>query len=49
MENRFNKEKKGFNFKERKNCTIHSIKEIEYFLCNLDKAFKTFKIYKFFK
>ena len=29
--------------------TIHSIKEIEFFLCNLDKALKSFKVYKFFK
>jgi len=42
------KEKK-FNFAERKDCTIRSIKEIEFFLCNLDKAIKSFKIYKFLK
>lgn len=44
-----NKNKKKFNFAERKDCTIHSIKEIEFFLCNLDKAIKSFKIYKFLK
>ena len=38
-----------FNFKKRKDCTIHSIKEVEYFLCNLDKAVKSIKIYKFLK
>ena len=47
--NRFDKNKKKFNFTERKDCTIRSLKEIEYFLCNLDKAIKTFKIYKFLK
>lgn len=46
---RLNKEKKKFNFVERKDCTIRSIKEIEFFLCNLDKAFKAFRVYKFFK
>ena len=44
-----NKDKKTFNFKERKNCTIRSIKEIECFLCNLDKVIKSLKIYKFLK
>ncbi len=47
--NNFNNNKKKFNFTERKDCTIRSIKEIEYFLCNLDKAIKSFKIYKFLK
>lgn len=46
---RLNKEKNKFNFKERKDCVVCSIKEIEYFLCNLDKTFKAFKVYKFFK
>lgn len=41
--------KKKFNFTERKDCTINSIKEVEFFLCNLDKAIKSFKIYKFLK
>ena len=45
--NNFNKKK--FNFSEKKDCTIRSIKEIEFFLCNLNKALKSFKIYKFFK
>lgn len=43
------KNKKKFNFVERKDCTIRSIKEIEFFLCNLNKAIKSFKIYKFLK
>lgn len=46
---RLNKEEKKFNFAERKDCTIRSIKEIEFFLCNLNKAFRAFKVYKFFK
>ena len=48
-ENRFKKDKKKFNFIEKKDCTINSLKEIEFFLCNLEKAIKSFKIYKFIK
>ena len=33
----------------KKNCTINSIKEIEFFLCNLNKGIKSFKIINFFK
>ncbi len=44
-----NESKKKFNFIERKDCTIRSIKEVEFFLCNLDKAIKSFKFFKFFK
>ena len=33
-----------FNFIEKKDCTIRSIKEIEFFLCNFNKAIKSFKI-----
>ncbi len=44
-----NKEEKKFNFSQRKDCTIRSIKEIEFFLCNLNKAIKSFEIYKFLK
>lgn len=44
-----NKNGKKFNFVERKDCTVRSIKEIEFFLCNLNKAFKGFRVYKFFK
>ena len=43
------KNKKKFNFTEKKDCTIRSIKEIECFLCNFNKAIKSFKIYKFLK
>ena len=42
-----NIKKNKFNYK--KDCTIKSIKEIEYFLCNLNKGIKSFKIYKFIK
>lgn len=48
-DNRSTEKNKKFNFAERKDCTIRSIKEIEFFLCNLDKAIKSFKIYKFLK
>ncbi len=48
-DNRSEEKKKKFNFAERKDCTIRSIREIEFFLCNLDKAIKSFKIYKFLK
>lgn len=44
-----NKNKKKFNFSEKKDCTIRSIKEVEFFLCNLNKAIKSFKMYKFLK
>lgn len=37
------------NFKQKKDCTINSIKEIEFFLRNLNKAKQSFKIYKFLK
>ena len=47
--NRSDKNDKKFNFAERKDCTIRSIKEVEFFLCNLNKAVKSFKIYKFLK
>ena len=48
-DSRSEKKKEKFNFKKRKDCTIHSIKEVEYFLCNLDKAIKSIHVYKFFK
>lgn len=44
-----NNKNKKFNFKEKKDCAINSIKEIEFFLRNLNKGVKSFKIYKFFK
>ena len=37
------------SFSQKKNCAINSIKEIEYFLHNFNKAVKSFKIYRFFK
>ncbi len=40
---------KNFNFSKKKDCTIHSIKEVEFFLCNLNKTIKSFRLYKFFK
>ena len=43
------KETPLYKFKLKKDCTINSIKEIEYFLCNLNKAIKCLKIYKFLK
>ena len=45
----FKKKKEKFNFKKKKDCTIRSIKEVEYFLCNLDKTIKSIHVYKFFK
>lgn len=48
-DNKFNNKKIKFNFTEKKDCTINSIKEIESFLRNLEKAIKSFKIYKFIK
>lgn len=47
--NRSDKKDKKISFAQKKDCTIRSIKEIEFFLCNLDKALKSFKIYKFLK
>ena len=47
--NNYNKKEKKFNLTEKKDCTIHSIKEIEFFLRNLNKAVKSFKIIKFLK
>ncbi len=41
--------KKKFCFNDYKKNTIHSLNEVEYFLHNLDKAFKCVKFYKFFR
>ena len=49
MNNKNNKNNKKTNFKQKKDYTINSIKEIEYFLRNLNKGIKSFKIYKFLK
>lgn len=43
-----NKYKKS-NFKNKKNCAITSIKEIEKFLHNFNIVFKSLKIYKYLK
>lgn len=43
------KRNKKFDFNKKKDCTISSIKEVEFFLCNLDKAIKSFRLYKFLK
>ena len=43
-----NKNNNKTNFKNKKNCAINSIKEIEFFLRNFNKGIKSFKIYKFF-
>ncbi len=45
MNNNIKKEQ----LKIKKNYTINSIKEIEHFLCNLNKIIKSFKFYNFFK
>ena len=42
------KNKKKF-FKQKKDCALYSIREIEYFLHNLNKGIKSFKILKFLK
>ena len=41
-----NSKKKKFCFKECKKNTIKSLNEVEFFLNNLDKAFKCLHIYK---
>ena len=48
MNNNFEKIKKN-NFKQKKDCAINSFKEIEFFLHNLNKGIKSFKIYRFLK
>lgn len=44
-----NKQIKKFNFVQKKDCCIHSLKEVNYFLCNLKKAKKALFLYKFLK
>lgn len=44
-----NKKEKNFSFIQKKDCTIRSIKEVEFFLCNLDKAIKSFNFFKILK
>lgn len=44
-----NKKFNSFNFNEKKENTLCSLREVEGFLCNLQKALKCFKFYCFFK
>lgn len=48
MGNTPNKKNK-INLTQKKDCAIHSIKEIEFFLRNLNKACKSVQIFKLFK
>lgn len=41
--------KKKIDFKQKKDYTIRSLKEVNYFLCNLDKAIRYIKLYRLFK
>lgn len=41
--------KKKFDFKSCKKNTIKSLNEIEFFLNNLNRAFRYIKVYKIFK
>ena len=47
--NYYKKENYNNKFIIKKDCTMHSIREIECFLCNLSKMIKTYKIYKLLK
>ena len=38
-----------FNFSQKKENTLCSLREVECFLCNCQKALKCFKFYCFFK
>ena len=37
------------NFTQKKDCCFNSIKEVEFFLSNLNKALKSFKFINYFK
>ena len=41
--------KKKLKFKDYKKNTFNSLYEVEYFLNNLDKAFRSFHLYKIFR
>lgn len=41
--------KVSFNFSQKKENTLCSLREVEGFLCNCQKALKCFKFYCFFK
>ncbi len=43
------KKKEKFDFKKRKENTVHSLFEVEHFLGNLKSVMKGFKAYKFLK
>lgn len=47
--NCINKSCSCFNFCEKKENTLCSLREVECFLCNCQKAIKAFKFYCFFK
>ena len=44
-----NCEKKKFDFKCKKDIVIHSLFEVEHFLCNVKKACNTMCLYKILK
>lgn len=41
--------KEKFNFKEKKENTVHSLFEVEHFLCNLKNVCKGLKLYSIMK
>ena len=49
MSDKFKDKNGKFNFSQKKDYTIRSLKEVNYFLCNLDKAIHYIKIYHWFK
>jgi len=49
MSNKKDIKKNKFNFTQKKDYTIRSLKEVNYFLCNLDKAIHYIKLYRLFK
>ncbi len=42
-------ERKNFDFKQKKDNTIHSLKEVENFLNNIDKVLSYIKLYHLLK
>lgn len=40
---------KKFDFIKKKENTLHSLYEVEHFLCNMKKVFKSIKLYNLFK
>lgn len=47
--NCINKNNNSFNFALKKENTICSLREVEHFLCNCQRALRCFKFYCFFK